>query len=293
MSNVSRAPLTTKDDPEKLQHQAQSQSQSQPNFQLQWQQWQNRQQRKAQERQVPQPQTLSSSLPNEAPFDDPYISTSTSSEDGDSSYHRNSVSSLASMASQLDVTYKLSQLSHTESESSYSSAESFSSESKERLSCRRTTVGKTSAHLHLETEDHLPNLAKDLGFDRPVQPALFNAKDLSSSTYDETSSTGEDLSSLSSALGGISIDFNFSTSLQGDDDSSSRSTSSDSYSDSSYYEESNGLSDLKGLAGDLSFDISTSHSETTESAEGEDSYDYEEGTQLVCYTFLFLQKECK
>lgn len=292
--------LGPRDDPEKVQPQV-------PNskgldLQLQWQQWQNRQ-RRAQEKQansqlppVPPPppnlpelalETLAGSdglKGYDSPFkgDDPSTQSSTSSEDDPFTY-RNSVSSLASLVSQMDVTYTLSQFSKgDESEPSYTSSTTSSFD--DDITTRRILTNSEVAVEQLDScLNTLANLAQSL--DPPnLQPT--------SASEDETSSSGEDLSSLSSALGGISIDFNFSTSLRGNAEDSENTSSytdtcsttgSDSESDSST---DFSLSNLKGLAGDLNFDISTDESDN----EQNDSFESEEGVESVLFLVHQLRK---
>lgn len=283
----------------------QQNTRAQPDFQQQWQQWQNRQQRKVlQEKPQEKPAQGLAVSKTETEFvaEDPYSDPSTSSGEEDLTY-RNSVSSLASLVSQLDVTYTLSQLKVEEEEdesysSEYTSSGSGSTENHHTRPRRRTTVGtwkKPLTRADTQTEsvaeldsclNSLANLARDVSFDT-IGPSTFPAKLQSSSGSEETSSSVEDLSSLSSAVCGINIDFNFSTSLRNNDDSSTYTSSDYSNSDSGSesHDNANGLSlsALKGLAGDLSFDISTSDESGDTSEDSGDSYEFEEG---VCGFFL-------
>jgi hypothetical protein len=296
--------------------------QKSPDIQQQWQQFQNRQQRKVWDKpppaQVAAPLAVHLPTSNPLPAHSPpqesvkpyeesrpntdtsnFFSTSSSEEEeefgGELTYRSQK---LAFMAHEIDIS-ALSALSPGNDDyetSSYSSTGSYSSDEREPAAGRHPTRVHKEASAEL---DGYINTLENLGRGLTSSPSLTSPKSPpearrgSFSSTEETSSSGDDLSSLSTAVGGINIDFNFSTSLRASmkgkvSSSGSGSYSSDSYSSDTPSDDGNGysLSDLKGLAGDVSFDISTSESSDEDSSEDSDSYNHEEG-EIFFFFFFF------
>eukprot|EP01127_Copromyxa_protea_P015577 TRINITY_DN4497_c0_g1_i1.p1 TRINITY_DN4497_c0_g1~~TRINITY_DN4497_c0_g1_i1.p1 ORF type:complete len:913 (-),score=171.95 TRINITY_DN4497_c0_g1_i1:54-2426(-) len=221
-----------------------------------------------------------------------HTSSSSSEFDGEETFGCLTISSLTSMASDLDVSSTLSQFSKPD-ESSSDASSSTEAESDDEKFQKVSDLARPKTQPFARRVPPVGSIRRSYTGHNPStqpdsqQPEKFNTIGATSprnreaarhSYYTSESSSSDELLSLSAAVGNINMDLNFSLNRGDESDSSdSESDDSDSYDSSSYDSSSEGFSDLKGLAGGLSLDTSSG----SEESDSSDSSSYEQEEERV------------